>query len=156
MAFLLHHAASFSKTELRCGFWAAEMALIADTPPSPPPKEEKRDIRRISTRAPSVLVSCLLFYQAFRSRPSAPRRLICQMGFHLHLQDASNLPFIPTSPHRTVCQDGSKSSSATCPTDDRLQQWRTSVCVVLIALTRQNLFKKKKKTWFRKIQLPTN
>lgn len=60
-------------------------------------EEEKRDIRRISTRAPSVLVSCLLFHQAFRSRPSAPRRLICQMGSHLHLQDASNLPFMPTT-----------------------------------------------------------
>lgn len=102
-------------------------------------EEEKRDVRRINLCAPSVLVSCLLFYRAFRSRPSAPRGLICQMGFHLHLQDVTNLPFIATSPHRTVCQDGSKSSLPSRPADNRLQPWRTSACVVLIALTRQNL-----------------
>lgn len=28
-------------------------------------------------------------------------------GFHLHLQDDTNLPFIPTSPHRTVYCDRS-------------------------------------------------
>lgn len=89
-------------------------------------EEDKRDVGGRNLCAASLLVACLLFYQAFWSRPSAPRRLICQMGFHLRLEDATNLPPIPASPHGPVCQHGSKSSSATWPAENRQQQRRTS------------------------------
>lgn len=80
---------------------------LPECPSDPPPNHQiwrvsngARDQERCQEDIPprSPLVSCLLFYQAFRSWPSAPRRLICQTGFHLHLQDATNLPFIPPPP----------------------------------------------------------
>lgn len=84
------------------GVWVGHGVICLNASQVPPSSnlesgERCQGLREISggyTPAFPLLIS-LLFYQAFRSWPSAPHRLICQTGFHLHLQDATNLPFMP-------------------------------------------------------------